>query len=150
MQITGTRSRGPVVVVMAIVALGVAGCGSSDSDVETPAGPSTSSTGPAPSSAGPISSGDPATLEGGCDILLGDEGVLDAALAAGEGDDEAERQRVQDRLFAIVSAENDSLGDAAGQLVDYLDDPSAYMKDGELDASITTAEADVRETCDVL
>jgi hypothetical protein len=151
MQITGSMSRGPVVVVMAIVALGVSGCGSSDSDAETPASPSTSSTGPAPSSsAGPISSGDPATLDGGCDILLGDEGILDAALAAGEGDDDAERQRVQDRLFAIVSAKNDSLGDAAGQLVDYLDDPSAYVKDGELDASVTTAEADIRETCDVL
>ena len=149
MHVRGLSSRRPLVVVVAVAALGLAGCGTSDSDGEAPASPAPSTT-KAATTAAPVSSADPATLEGGCDILLGDEGILDAALAAGEADDTAERQRVQERLFAIVSAENDSLADAAGQLVDYLDDPSAYVTGDELDASITTAESDIRETCDVL
>ena len=149
MHVRGLSSRRPLVVVVAVAALGLAGCGTSDSGGETPASPAPSTT-KAATTAAPVSSADPATLEGGCDILLGDEGILDAALAAGEADDTAERQRVQERLFAIVSAENDSLADAAGQLVDYLDDPSAYVTGDELDASITTAESDIRETCDVL
>jgi hypothetical protein len=150
MDLRGVGQRGGSLAIMVTVAaLGLAGCGASDSDGETPSSPATSAAAP-PTSAAPASSGDPATLEGGCDILLGDEDLLAAALAAGEGDDAAERQRVQERLFTIVSAKNESLADPVGQLVDYLDDPSAYVEDGELDASITTAEADIGATCDVL
>ena len=150
MHLRGVGQRGgSLAIIVVVAALGLAGCGSSDSDQDAPSSPATSSAA-APSSAAPTSSGDPATLDGGCDILLGDEDLLEAALAAGEGDDAAERQRVQDRLFTIVSAKNDSLADPVGQLVDYLDDPSAYVEDGELDASVTTAESDIRETCDVL
>lgn len=151
MNIRGTRSPGPLVVVLSIAALGLAGCGSSDSAGEedgTAPSSSVPST-PAPSSAAPTSDADPATLEGGCDILLGDEGILDAALAITTSDD-PDRERVQNRLLAIVSAENDSLADPAGQLVDYLDDPAEYIEDGEPDVSVTTADADIRETCDVL
>lgn len=151
MNIRGSRSPGPLVVVLSIAALAVAGCGSSDSDGEegSTAPSSSAPSKPAPSSAAPTSDADPATLEGGCDILLGDEGILDAALSITTSDD-PDRARVQDRLFAIVTAENESLADAAGQLVDYLDDPAEYIEDGEPDASVTTADADIRETCDVL
>ncbi|MET0449147.1 MAG: hypothetical protein ABW004_12095 [Aeromicrobium sp.] len=93
---------------------------------------------------------DPATLEGGCEILLGDDGALDAALAFRDSGDDDERTRVQERIFAIVTAENESLADPAGQLVDYLDDPDAYIEDGKLSSTITTAVSDIRETCDVL
>ncbi|MET0929362.1 MAG: hypothetical protein ABWX74_07580 [Aeromicrobium sp.] len=142
---------GSVAVMMAIAVLGVASCGSSASDGGTATAPTTSPADvPTTEPASTPSTADPATLEGGCEILLGDEGVLDAALAFPESDDDAERTRVQERLFAIVAAENDSLGDPAGQLVDYLDDPAAYIVDGELSSTITAAEADIRETCDVL
>lgn len=141
MRADGVRWRGrSLAVVVTAVVLGVAGCGSSDSSSDGASGGAATG---APTTA------DPSTLEGGCEILLGDERVLDATLEAAEGDD-AERSRVQERLFAIVAAENDSLGDAAGQLVDYLDDPSAYVEDGELSADVSAAVADVRETCDVL
>jgi hypothetical protein len=133
---------------MMVAMLGTAACGSSASDDESPAAPTSAA--PPASSSPPVSGVDPSTLEGGCEIVFGDEDLLKAALKFPKSKDEAERARIQERLFSIVSAKNESLGDAAGQLVDYLDDPSAYIENGKPVSSISVAISDIRETCDSL
>jgi hypothetical protein len=96
-------------------------------------------------------SADPATVAGACEILVGQEHVLDDAMEFPKQDesteDEARREEVQGRLFAIVVANNKELADPAGQLVDFLDDPEEYVEHGKPIALITDAVVKIRTTC---
>jgi hypothetical protein len=101
--------------------------------------------------AGPRSD-DPATLAGGCAILTGESGAMAQALKYPiENEppaDEQRRSEIQNRLFAIVTANNPKLADPAGQLVDYLDDPEAYVaEDGRLVDLITEAVDAIKKAC---
>ena len=96
-------------------------------------------------------SADPATVAGACEILVGKDHTLDAAMAFPKQNessaDKALRGEVQERLFSIVVANNKELADPAGQLVDFLDDPEEYIEDGKPVALITDAVAKIRSTC---
>jgi hypothetical protein len=94
---------------------------------------------------------DPGTLAGACDILVGEGRAVQDALGFPRkhesSADEKLRGEIQDRLFIVVAADNKDLADPAGQLVDFLDDPEAYVEDGKLDSLILNAFSDIRDTC---
>jgi hypothetical protein len=122
-----------------MAALLLASCGSG-SDGSSSDGPSRSP-----------STNDPATVEGACRIMLdGPDDLLQQTLSfarpesASAADSSA---AIQKKLFTIVAAEQETLADPVGVLVDFLDDPSAYVKDGKVDDSITQAAATIRKTC---
>jgi hypothetical protein len=132
-------------IAWTLLATVLTGCGSATEpdSAATPTDPSVTS------SSGGVD--DPATLSGGCHILVGPHGAVDQALALitpGKAVSELETSRVQDRLFAIVVARNAKLGDAAGQLVDVLDAPSYFVKDGRPDAVVTRTVAKINQLCD--
>ncbi|KRC63715.1 hypothetical protein ASE12_02390 [Aeromicrobium sp. Root236] len=97
-------------------------------------------------------SADPATLAGGCEILMGKGKVAQAALGfTGKKEsaaDKASRGRLQDQLFTVVGANNPKLADPAGQLVDFLDDPAAYLDDdGKVGSTVLRAFSDIQKAC---
>lgn len=98
-------------------------------------------------------SDDPATMAGGCAILTGKSGAVAQAMRFypvpdKSAADERRRAETQDRLFALVAANNPKLADPAGQLVDFLDDPAGYVNaDGKLDDSISSAVRTIETAC---
>lgn len=89
------------------------------------------------------------TVESTCTLLVGpSETWVDDALAAGESGNKGETTKVQDSLFKIVSAGPAELQDLAGALVDYLDDPAAYVTGGSVDRSITAAADKIKAICE--
>lgn len=94
---------------------------------------------------------DPATTAGGCAILVGGSDLVRAALKFGHrpasqrGPDEG--QLLAFRLFAVVAARNKELGDAAGPLVDYLDNPDAYNVGSGTRPNVTRAVEHIRQVC---
>lgn len=91
---------------------------------------------------------DPATVTGACTILMGDDALAETALTfAGrplQGDDAYE---IQEKLMAVVVARTKGLWRPAGQLVDLLDDPDAYVVGGMLSSRVSRAMTAVREVC---
>lgn len=137
------RRATPVRVISAAMLLSaLAGCGgASDPDPEA-----------TPSSARTAFRDDAATRAGACHILVGPDGAVSQALALvkpdnGSSAERDERAKVQDRLFAIVAARNAKLGDAAGQLVDVLDAPSYFVKNGRPDATVRRTVATINKLC---
>ncbi|MFL6171910.1 MAG: hypothetical protein ACJ716_03355 [Marmoricola sp.] len=94
---------------------------------------------------------DPASLAGGCTILVADGDLVQNTLDFGHRP-AAERDiragtTLQDRLFALVASRNPVLGDPAGQLVDYLDDPDAYNDGAGTTDTVTRAVDRIRASC---
>lgn len=118
----------------------VSGCGTSDGG-DPAAKPGIS-----------LSSPDPATLAGACDILVGEGRAVQDALGfprkKESSADKVLRDEVQEQLFSVVVANNKDLADPAGQLVDFLDDPEAYVENGQLSPTVLRAFSDIRETCE--
>ncbi|MET0820614.1 MAG: hypothetical protein ABWY58_06595 [Aeromicrobium sp.] len=54
---------------------------------------------------------------------------------------------IQEQMFTIVAAEQETLAEPVGVLIDFLHDPRYYVKDGRIDDSITEAAATIRSTC---
>ncbi|NRQ51309.1 hypothetical protein [Aeromicrobium stalagmiti] len=143
--------RAHLVGGLVLLAAMTTGCTSSD-DGEASSGdtaPSTESTAAAKVS--------PKTLEGACSLLVGPAArYVDDALAAGEavrtsGGALANVDRateVQNQLFTVVAEGPAELKDPAGQLVDYLDDPEAYVEAGDLDPLVTEAAVEIKKTCE--
>jgi major membrane immunogen (membrane-anchored lipoprotein) len=129
------------VLATAIAATLLSGCGSSDSSGDPAVKPGTNRSTP-----------DPATLAGACDILVGEGRAVQEALGFPRKNessaDEALRFEIQEQLFSVVVANNKDLADPAGQLVDFLDDPEAYIENGELAPIVLRAFSDIRETCE--
>jgi len=96
-------------------------------------------------------SADPASLAGGCEILVGEGRAVQEALGfprkKESAADKTLRSTIQDQLFTVVSAGNPKLSDPAGQLVDFLDDPDAYVEDGTLAPIVLRAFSDIRKAC---
>lgn len=103
---------------------------------------------------------DPATLAGGCEILLGGEPTLvDQTLSALRKeqmpDTDMEAYDLQDRLFAVTTAQlleakakrDRALGPPAGELGDFLDAPTYFVEDGRLDPRVTRTVARIRALC---
>jgi len=93
---------------------------------------------------------DPATTAGGCTILTNGD-LVRKTLALGHrpsGERSAgELWALQERLEALVVARNKALGDASGQLVDYLDDPDGYNVGAGTIPKVTRAVTRIRSTC---
>jgi hypothetical protein len=124
-------------IVMAAVLLSSCGSGSDGSSSD--------------GSSRPSPTNDPATVEGACRIMLdGPDDLLQQTLTFPRPKSASAADRsaaIQEQLFEIVAAEQETLADPVGVLVDFLDDPRAYTKDGKLDDSITQAVATIRTTC---
>ena len=94
---------------------------------------------------------DPATTEGGCAILVGDDDLVQETLDFGHlpagKRDERTGSELQDRLFTLVVSRTKQLDDAAGQLVDYRDDPDAYNVGAGTDEKVTRAVDRIRAVC---
>ena len=94
---------------------------------------------------------DPATTAGGCSILVGGDDLVQQTLDFGHrpsGDrDDRTSWDLQERLFAVVVARNKKLGDAAGQLVDYLDDPDGYNDGAGTIRKVSRAVDRIRSVC---
>lgn len=97
------------------------------------------------------SAANPATLAGGCAMLVGDDDLVRRALNfprdPESASDERLRYEIQEALFSIVLAGHKKLSDPAGQLVDFLDDPEAYLEGDQPGTAITAAIAEIREAC---
>ena len=97
------------------------------------------------------SASDPATKVGGCELLVGDDDLVQETLDFGHLPAEERNlgtgSALQNRLFALVVADNKLLGDAAGQLVDYLDDPDAYNRGAGTIPTVTRAVNRIRTVC---
>lgn len=104
---------------------------------------------------------DPGTVEGACELLIEDEVLAETLTFPKDREtaaDEAQRSRLQDQLFSIVTADMQAspdessrqavLADSAGQLVDFLDDPKEYVEDGKLTSDVAAAVATIKRTCD--
>lgn len=129
------RTSGPLALLLAAPLL-LAACSGSDDGPRGSDEPSASTSGSAS-----------LTLARACRELVGDDGLVARSLEAAEAP-AAERQVLQDRLFAIVSAGPAALQDPAGTLVDFLDDPGAYQPlDGEDGDLVTAAASEIRDTC---
>ena len=98
----------------------------------------------------------PKTLDGACSLLVGPAATyVDDTLSVGadvvKSDDAlADHDRataVQNRMFQVTAEGPERLQDATGQLVDYLDDPAAYVTDGKIDPLITDAVTEIEKIC---
>ncbi len=58
-----------------------------------------------------------------------------------------ERHEVQQALFEIVLTGDKKLANPVGQLVDFLDDPAAYLADADLTARVERAADEIRRVC---
>jgi len=90
---------------------------------------------------------DPATLAGGCAILVGKDDLAVRAFEYRGPANTDEASELQQRLFAIVVSFNKELTDPAGQLVDFLDDPAGYVENGEVIPKVAREMDRVRELC---
>lgn len=94
---------------------------------------------------------DPATHEGACSILVGEDDLVQRTLAfghrpAGERDIST-LAHLQDRLFSVVVARAPGLWSAAGELVDYLDDPDSYNRGTGTIPSVEAAVVRINTVC---
>lgn len=125
--------RGLVAAPLVLAAL--TACGADDEPAATSSSAASSSTtdsGQAP---------DP------CDMLMGDDGLVAQTFAVADRPLD-ERGPVQEALFDIVVADPPGLGDPAGQLVDFLDDPEAYEPlDGGPEDVVTAARDAITAAC---
>lgn len=88
---------------------------------------------------------DPATLEGACQILLGDGFAEDAVTAVGKLESD---YLLQERLMAVVYGFTPKVWEPAGQLVDFLDDPKWFVDaDGRVEPKVIAAVDDIRRAC---
>lgn len=128
------------VLATAIAAVLMSGCGTSDSSGDPAVSPGTN-----------LSSPDPVTLAGACDILVGEGRAVQEALGfprkQESSADRVLRGEIQEQLFSVVVADNKDLADPAGQLVDFLDDPEAYVENGQLSSTVLQAFSSIREIC---
>jgi hypothetical protein len=94
---------------------------------------------------------DPTTIEGACRIMLdGPDDLLRQTLSFPRPKSSSAARlsaTIQEQLFTIVASGQETLAEPVGVLVDFLDDPRAYSKDGKPDDSITQAAATIRNTC---
>jgi hypothetical protein len=98
-------------------------------------------------------SADPATLRGGCQLLVGGDDLVGHVVSylrePATARDTASAYELQDRLMAPVDADNRRLANAAGELVDALDNPSAYVTaGGDLYPDVVRAVARIRSWCE--
>lgn len=127
------RSLAGGLAAVAVLML-TAGCGG---DETTPSSPASSSPGI-----------DPSTLAGSCSLLLGPgASFVDDAVEAGDQGGATAIDRAQHNLFTLVASGASEIQDPAGQLVDYLDDPSAYQTKNGLDPLITDAVEAIETAC---
>ncbi|KRB78532.1 hypothetical protein ASE01_04535 [Nocardioides sp. Root190] len=87
-----------------------------------------------------------------CALLVGEDGLVDQALAHADGTDAiavAEREATQQGLFQVVSEGAPELSDPAGQLVDFLDDVTTYVSSEDLMAEVRDAADEIDRTCGV-
>lgn len=94
---------------------------------------------------------DPATREGACSILVGEDDLVQRTLelghrSAGERDVSL-LAHLQDRLFSVVLGKTHLLWAPAGELVDYLDDPDAYNRGAGTVPRVENAVARIRSVC---
>lgn len=93
---------------------------------------------------------DPATRAGACTILLGPDAVAETAVnvlkAAAAGDDERVGE-IQEKLMAVVFSRTKGLWNQAGELVDFLDAPDAFVDAGTVDQRVTRAIVKIRQVC---
>lgn len=93
---------------------------------------------------------DPNTLAGGCEIMLGQDDLVQAALDYGRhpstrtGD---KYFRFQERTFAVVAEHSTVLWQPVGDLIDYLDDPVTYNNDPDLYTRVTRAVGSIHRAC---
>ncbi|MCZ4500017.1 MAG: hypothetical protein JWQ74_2572 [Marmoricola sp.] len=123
---------------LALAGLALSACGDTGDQAALTAASTTPSATPAT---------DPGSLAAGCATLVRTGDLVGQALAFGRTPDGTDRSAVQEKLFAVVTAGNKNLADAAGQLVDFLDDPEAYVDGGTINRDVTRAAADIRGTC---
>jgi hypothetical protein len=95
---------------------------------------------------------DPATLAGGCEVLVGGDDLVHQVVSflrkPRSAQDSAVASELQERLTAPVDADNNLLGDPAGQLVDALDYPPAYLTArGDHVGDVARAVAKIRSAC---
>lgn len=95
---------------------------------------------------------DPATVAGACTILAGPDDLVGHVVAYLEQPTAQQNRGVaadlQERLMAVVEARTDRLMEPAGEMVDYLDDPSAWVTaDGSVDPRVSDMVQRVRRTC---
>lgn len=101
---------------------------------------------------GPAAKPDPATRTGACQILRGDDELVEQVLAvASLTPDQREDEDIdgmQERLMAVVFSHTTRLWKPAGELVDFLDDPGLYVeRDGSLKEHVARAAADIERIC---
>lgn len=129
-----------VTALAAIIAPAIAACGSESSPVQPNS--SIASFG---------------TLAADCEQLVGGQGLVSRALAYTHpeevvtadpyGNTDDFRFETQDVLARIVFAGDRRLADPVGQLVDFLDDPPAYLRSEDLTAKVQSAGAKIRKIC---
>lgn len=93
---------------------------------------------------------DPRTRAGACAILLGPDGLAGAAVAAlkaAAAGDSGRVGGVQERLMAVVLSRTKDLSWPAGELIDALDAPKAFVEHGEVDPRVTRAVARIHQVC---
>jgi hypothetical protein len=96
---------------------------------------------------------DPATLAGGCEILLGKGRLVTQSLAirtlpgATPGPEQKIVGDLQEQLVAFVVTRNKELMDPAVALIGFLDDPPTHLVDGKLDSKTTQSVAKIHHAC---
>ena len=97
-------------------------------------------------SPGPEPSSATGRLGEACDRLVGRENLVQQTLDLADGEP-LNGQGVQGKLFEIVADGPEELSDPVGVLVDFLDDQSAYLDDGEPNKKVTDAVARIKQIC---
>lgn len=95
---------------------------------------------------------DPATRAGACVVLTGEDDLVQRAVGALEeapAADQATRDgyEVQDLLMAVVYSRTPKLWDLAGEMVDYLDAPKYFVKNGKVTATVRETVAKIDALC---
>lgn len=90
---------------------------------------------------------DPATKAGACAILVGEGALVERAVGALRGSTEPLSWEVQEELMAVVFSRTPGVWRPAGELVDFLDAPEAFVVDGKLAPRVTAAQQKIREIC---
>ena len=130
-----------LVAVLATALVVVGGCSGSDDPA-----PTATPTSPAPTTPATTPAPVPTTLAGACDRLLGEDGLVEQTLALVDAP-LAERQPVQTALFELVTTDLPPIDDPVRRLVDFLDDPQAYLVDGRPDVFVTEAVDTIDAAC---
>ena len=138
-NVRAMRRLGAVLAAAVLVVVG--GC-SGDDGPKAGSDPASS----APTSPAASASAATGALGTACSDLLDDGGLVQQTLDLADAEPQ-DGAGVQAKLFAIVSDGPKQLSDPVGQLVDFLDDQEAYIKDGHLDESITDAVTAIGKAC---